>query len=407
MSNFTLSKTWQILGPFPIGTREQDFGADPLECYGGFSKLRYSAGAKYPSELVDGGFVGWSMLSSINHTVGPIDFRNARWKDNGVPFGWSIEQYQAWARGILVVHQPTKVFMQVSGVSEYYINGEKRYHGDCYNYNTTTHIVHFEKGKYVIDVRMVHDIRIFGGGMTPPQCQFQVLIEPTKKEDLMVYPEDYAVITPSQTKKNADPMCEILMPDYLKDIGFAGSFGSVSIQNIGDDSIVVKSITLCVVDSRSLEGNKKGLFVEYKTDLLVKNISIIPGQIRPIGFQFQKEWGSLPAVEILKYWVRISLVVDDRDEMTEQNEFVIRASCSKITHVDWIKSVFKFTFLDYDNTVQYAMAKRPDILTSNPKKPIIIALHGAGVEADSSFWTKSIPTQPSSWILFPTGRTPW
>lgn len=32
--DFTLSKTWQILGPFPIGTREQHFGADPLENYG-------------------------------------------------------------------------------------------------------------------------------------------------------------------------------------------------------------------------------------------------------------------------------------------------------------------------------------------------------------------------------------
>lgn len=25
---------WQILGPFPTGMREQDFGADPLEAYG-------------------------------------------------------------------------------------------------------------------------------------------------------------------------------------------------------------------------------------------------------------------------------------------------------------------------------------------------------------------------------------
>lgn len=44
------------------------------------------------------------------------------------------------------------------------------------------------------------------------------------------------------------------------------------------------------------------------------------------------------------------------------------------------------------------MAKRPDILDSDLNKPIILALHGAGVEADSDFWTKSIPTQPSSWV---------
>jgi hypothetical protein len=32
--SFQLSNVWQVLGPFPIGMREQDFGADPLEAYG-------------------------------------------------------------------------------------------------------------------------------------------------------------------------------------------------------------------------------------------------------------------------------------------------------------------------------------------------------------------------------------
>lgn len=276
-----------------------------------------------------------------------------RWKENAVPFGWSIEQYQAWARGILIVNKPTKVFMQISGVSEYYINGEERYNGDCYSYNTTSHLVHFEKGKYTIDVRMVHDVRVFGGGKLLPQCQFQVYLEPTKKEDdILVYPEDCAVITSSMpsTSRSKEASCELLLPDYLKDVGFAGSYGSVSIQNVGDDPMMIQSITLCIVDDRSLEGkNKKsGLFVEYKTDLLTEHLTIVPGQIRPIGFQFQKEWGSLPAAEILKFWVRIGLVIND----SSNEEFNIRASAN-VKCVDWIKSVFRYTFVDYDNTVQY------------------------------------------------------
>ncbi|CAO3653058.1 unnamed protein product [Mucor hiemalis] len=398
-------------GPFPIGTREQHFGADPLENYGGFSQLKYSAGAKFPSELVEGGFVGWNMVSSVNHTVGPIDFRHIRWKDNAIPFGWSIEQYQAWGRGILIVNQPAKVFMQISGVSEFYINGEKPYSGDCYGYNTTTHIVYLEKGKYVIDVRLVHDIRVFGGGKSPPQCQFHVHIEQTQNDDLLVYPEDSAVITPSMPKATYDTKCELLMPDYLKDIGFAGSCGSVSVQNIGDDSMEVTSITLCIVDDRSLQGKKiqgggGGLFVEYKTEILNNHTIIVPGQTRPFGFQFQKEWGSLPSAEILRFWVRIGLAIKDDDDMTEKKEFAIRAS-SNVKCVDWIKSAFRFTFLDFDNTVQYAMAKRPRTLNRDHDKPIIVALHGAGVEADSEFWINSIPPQKSSWVIFPTGRTPW
>ncbi|CEP11011.1 hypothetical protein [Parasitella parasitica] len=212
-------------GPFPIGTREQGFGADPLENYGGFQKLRYSSGATYPSELVEGGFTGWMMVNSNNQTVGPKDFRNARWKENGVPFGWSIEQYQAWARGVLVVYEPTQLFVQISGASEFY-------------------------GKHTIDVRMVHDVRMFGGGQAPPQCQFHVRLD--TKDEALLYPEDCVVITPSNhpTTTSSRPTttasesnekstsCKLLVPEYLNDIGFASSYGSVSIQNAGDDPMI-------------------------------------------------------------------------------------------------------------------------------------------------------------------------
>jgi hypothetical protein len=46
------------------------------------------------------------------------------------------------------------------------------------------------------------------------------------------------------------------------------------------------------------------------------------------------------------------------------------------------------------------MAKRPLVLNTEENKPIIVALHGAGVEADSEFWTNSIPTQKSSWVIY-------
>lgn len=70
----------------------------------------------------------------------------------------------------------------------------------------------------------------------------------------------------------------------------------------------MESVILCVIDSCSLEGNKKGLFVEYETDLLFYDISIIPGQTRLVGFQFQKEWVPLPAVKVMQYRARINLL---------------------------------------------------------------------------------------------------
>ncbi|CEP12002.1 hypothetical protein [Parasitella parasitica] len=105
--------------------------------------------------------------------------------------------------------------------------------------------------------------------------------------------------------------------------------------------------------------------------------------------------------QLPKYCVTLTAAADD-----EGDEFAIRATCS-VRCVDWIMSAFKYTFLDYDNTVQYAMAKRTHLLDSETNKPILVALHGAGVEADSSFWIDSIPMQKHCWIVFPTGRTPW
>lgn len=48
------------------------------------------------------------------------------------------------------------------------------------------------------------------------------------------------------------------------------------------------------------------------------------------------------------------------------------------------------------------MAKRPLVLNRDADKPIIVALHGAGVEADSEFWINSIPAQKFSWVTLVT-----
>ncbi|KAG8805334.1 hypothetical protein FRC17_005560, partial [Serendipita sp. 399] len=53
----------------------------------------------------------------------------------------------------------------------------------------------------------------------------------------------------------------------------------------------------------------------------------------------------------------------------------------------------------------YYMVKAPK--HCNRTAPALLAIHGAGVETDNPFWTSSIRTQNSSWVIFPTGRTPW
>ncbi|CAG8609169.1 1551_t:CDS:2, partial [Acaulospora colombiana] len=65
---------------------------------------------------------------------------------------------------------------------------------------------------------------------------------------------------------------------------------------------------------------------------------------------------------------------------------------------------YKATYL-LGQTALYYMVKPPK--RPSPSTPVIVALHGAGVEASHSFWTSSIPQRDESWIIFPNGRTPW
>jgi pimeloyl-ACP methyl ester carboxylesterase len=66
----------------------------------------------------------------------------------------------------------------------------------------------------------------------------------------------------------------------------------------------------------------------------------------------------------------------------------------------------RFVFRDRDGTAAYAEA-HPPTNSDGPQDAVVLALHGAGVETDSAFWTDAVAPRPRSWILFPTGRTAW
>ena len=77
-------------------------------------------------------------------------------------------------------------------------------------------------------------------------------------------------------------------------------------------------------------------------------------------------------------------------------------------------SPHKITFLHPGGIVSYAILKTPSEqaisrLPSQKRLPILLNLHGAGLEADSHqvrHMLDSVPDLPS-WIIFPSGVTTW
>lgn len=190
-----------------------------------------------------------------------------RWEQNDIPFGWSIESYQAWCRGTLKITKPSSVLIQLHGVASFYID-QKRYSGDLYGYNTTSHWVELEKGTHLLETRLVHDVRVFGGGnKTGPQCQFSISIHPLDcsshaaaallLDDTTITTTAAATLFSQQRLRNnnnstmaattllgKEMIKDILMPSFLQNIGFAGKHGALSIHNLTMDPLQVVSIRL-------------------------------------------------------------------------------------------------------------------------------------------------------------------
>jgi hypothetical protein len=80
-----LPKKWQVLGPFPHGTRE--LGYDSLSSFGGFESLEYSDQDVYPSELSDDGYVGWSIIETNDHGYVTIQYMDIKWDFHQLSFG--------------------------------------------------------------------------------------------------------------------------------------------------------------------------------------------------------------------------------------------------------------------------------------------------------------------------------
>ena len=126
------------------------------------------------------------------------------------------------------------------------------------------------------------------------------------------------------------------------------------------------------------------------------------GQTRPLSFRLSAQ--SSPPLSI-------SLVVIYVE--SESPDFLLSTSIVTTFSTHNCHSPHKITFLHPGGIVSYAILRAPSknvVPGLSPKKrlPILLNLHGAGLEADSNqvrHMLDSVPDLPS-WVIFPTGVTP-
>ncbi|KAG9321131.1 hypothetical protein KVV02_005257 [Mortierella alpina] len=305
------------------------------------------------------------------------------------------------------------VAIQCENVGDFYVDDE-RLSGDWYGYGLTRHTLRLAPGsKHTLSVRVVHEVRIFGGVILPPpskfRCELAVPSFPIKEDQ----EKDSQDIDGDCSSHSRALMVQVVKEGYGGYVAMdavenilAGKYISVALRNVGPRSVLVKSV-------RVVKGSE---LLSASLTNPGEPISLYPSVHRPIAIRLEGVPGA--AVKFMDRNTKelaftLAFELQSGADIDRHNQRVVTGTLRTCTLViaqrKWGEP-YKYTFLDFDGTVQYAAAIPPSHPTSNPldSAPVLVSLHGAGVEVDQSpFWLSEYTQRERTWIVLPTGRSPW
>ncbi|RMY68398.1 hypothetical protein D0863_07157 [Hortaea werneckii] len=387
--DFSFSERWQVLGPFQIGTREAIWGADPLEALGGFRSLEYDDQTTFRSSLASNGTVRWSTISAklSESEAGlaiaelSVSFPQVHWNALELVYGWAALQWQGWARGRINLPSAKTLALHMEHVLELRIDGEQYFGGDFYGYGRAALTLHLLPGEHRIDLRLVRDVRAMGGVGGP-------------KLDLLLKLEESSGWLSPVLADETDEDSGILISDLVGDKNgpLASPYASATLRNDASHDIFIQGV--------------EATHNQCEAELLDSPLKLIPGQTRPIGL---KVACVPPAVELGPIMLKFNYVVEGMNEVQYLTLF-------GLPREHGLYEPQKFTYLHPSGIVSYAVLRPPsphsrcnELGGDKSSPPILLQLHGAGLEADSRQVRHSLDEVPDlcAWVLFPTGVTPW
>ena len=94
-----------------------------------------------------------------------VNFPDVGWHWLQQVYGWAALQYQAWARGELLVEgdESQTVLLYTDSVLEYWVDDIPYFGGDYYAYRRAPLVLYLRPGAHKIDIRIIRDVRVMGG----------------------------------------------------------------------------------------------------------------------------------------------------------------------------------------------------------------------------------------------------
>ena len=124
---------------------------------GGFRSLRPSQEV-FHSSLAKNGLVTWSSSQAGQLSITPhsatcaltVSFPDIDWPFLQSIYGWSALQYQAWARGKLIVEAETqqKVVLYTDHLIEFWVDDRPSFGGDFYAFRNAPLVLHLSPGEH-------------------------------------------------------------------------------------------------------------------------------------------------------------------------------------------------------------------------------------------------------------------
>ncbi|OCF74661.1 hypothetical protein I204_05041 [Kwoniella mangroviensis CBS 8886] len=422
--NVIVGTDWEAVGPFPSGMREHPLTGSSISAFLDpsidpdldFASRPYEDDESWPSELGNGGRVGWKEFQTGNDGWLDISYPEINWDQLRSDHGWSSLQYQSILRtsvAIPKVNDQSKTPFTIDvtqGVEYAFIPADHTEHtgpvewysGDIYAFSETptgqreitsktsnfARSLSLKPGKYTLLVKAIYEIRMFGdpGLSVSPTIRLKVLAELDRVEEMEVI---------DGLGEMPDMLDGWFMGDWIS-VGIRVADGKEDIEVIGVESSFGSSLSL------SLPGGAR----------------VTPGQTRPVSIKL-KQRRSLPSyLQSIKIKFRVKVGSEEKDYIWHP-----RFKHFHLKDNDQIPP-FRITFSSSSSTtfstsvipasISHAMIVPPPNPNSFPKpaatdqlRPVLLVLHGAGVDITESMMPQAVPSIPDHWVVLPTGRNEW
>ena len=152
-----------------------------------------------------------------------VQFPEIDWSFLQATFGWSALQYQAWARGEIIVNGDRKktIVLYTDEILEYWLDNELHFGGDFYTFRRAPLVIDLEPGSHKLDLRLIREVRSMGG-IGKPGIDVRVAAQ-VSSEVLHVQVD------------------QILLPE-LSNGKLTSKYASIPVRNEGQSWIYIKSL---------------------------------------------------------------------------------------------------------------------------------------------------------------------